>query len=84
MVVMLLEAGAHVNAPPATECGRMALDVAAIHGRLDIVVLLLKNDDDAEGINVRCKRAAELAASNGHLVIARILREHCTNRESTA
>lgn len=60
------------------------MDAAAEHGRLDIVLLLLKNDDDAEAIELRCKRAAKLAALNGHLVIARILREHCTSRGSTA
>jgi ankyrin repeat protein len=84
MVVMLLEAGAHVNAPPSTECELTALDAAAMYGHLDIVVLLLKNDDDAEGIDVRCMRAARLAALHAHPVIARILKEHCTNRESTA
>ncbi|KAL2054392.1 hypothetical protein ABVK25_005140 [Lepraria finkii] len=84
IVLMLLQAGAQVNAPPASTEGRMALDAAAEHGRLDIVLLLLKNDDDAEAIELRCKRAAKLAALNGHLVIARILREHRTSRGSTA
>ena len=84
IVLMLLQAGAQVNAPPASTEGRMALDAAAEHGRLDIVLLLLKNDDDAEAIELRCKRAAKLAALNGHLVIARILREHRTGRGSTA
>ena len=43
----------------------MALDAAAEHGRVDIVLLLLQNDDGAEAIDLRCKRAAKLAASNG-------------------
>ena len=84
IVLMLLQAGAQVNAPPANAEGRMALDAAAEHGRLDIVLLLLKNDEDAEAIELRCKRAAKLAALNGHLVIARILRGHRRGRGSTA
>ncbi|KAL2036493.1 hypothetical protein N7G274_010759 [Stereocaulon virgatum] len=84
IVLMLLEAGAHVNAPRAEIRGAMALDAAAEQGRLDIVALLLNNDDDAEGIDDRCERAAKFAASNGHRVIARILREHCVNQGSTA
>jgi ankyrin repeat protein len=76
IVLILLRSGAQINAPPASREGRMALDAAAEHGRLDIVHLLLKNDDEPGAIETRCKRAAKLAASNGHYVIARILREH--------
>jgi ankyrin repeat protein len=82
-VLILLKAGAQINAPPASSEGRMALDAAAESGRLDIVLLLLKNDDDPEGIDIRCERAAKLAASNGQCVIARILREHRTSSDST-
>ena len=83
IVLMLLKAGAEINAPSAKVEGRMALDVAVEHGRLDTVLLLLKNDDDAEAIGLRCKRAAKLAASNGHHVIMRILREHSVSRDPT-
>ena len=83
IVLMLLKAGAEINAPSANVEGRMALDVAAEHGRLDIVLLLLKNDDDAEAIGLRCKRAAKLAASNGHHVIMRILKQHDVSRDPT-
>lgn len=61
----------------------MALDAAAESGRLEIVLLLLKNDDDPEGIDIRCERAAKLAASNGQCVIARIIREYKTGSDST-
>lgn len=80
IVLMLLKAEAQVNTPPASKEGRMALDAAAEHGRLDIVSLLLKNDDDAEAIEIRCKRAARFAASNGRHVIAKILREYKTGQ----
>jgi ankyrin repeat protein len=80
IVLTLLKAGAQINAPPAEREGRMALQAAAEHGRLNIAVPLLKNDDDdeSEAIDLRCKRAAKLAAANGHYLIARILREHKT------
>ena len=76
MVYMLLEAGAEINAAPAVEHGRTALEAAAERGRLDVIYLLLKNDYDAEGMELRCERAALLAESSRHKVIARVLREH--------
>ncbi|KAK4694297.1 hypothetical protein P7C71_g3263, partial [Lecanoromycetidae sp. Uapishka_2] len=76
IVLILLKAGACINAPGAIEDGRTALEAAAEHGRLDIVHLLLKNDDEPEGKVDRCRRAAAFAESEGHRVIARILREH--------
>lgn len=82
-VLILLKAGAQINAPPASSEGRMALGAAAESGRLVIVLLLLKNDDDPEGVDIRCERAAKLAASNCQCVIARILREHKTGPDST-
>ena len=75
-VYVLLEAGADINAAPAVEHGRTALEAAAERGRLDVIYLLLKNDHDAEGIELRCERAALLAESSHHKVIARVLREH--------
>jgi ankyrin repeat protein len=41
LVILLLEKGADVNAPASPQEGRMALDGAAEHGRLDTVQLLL-------------------------------------------
>ena len=64
-VLMLLQAAAQVNAPPASKEGSF---------------LLLKNDDDAEAIELRCKRAARFAAINGHHVIAKTLREYKTGQ----
>ena len=85
ITLMLLQAGAKINAPAANFHGRTALEAAAEHGRLDIMLLLLKNDhddDNAEAVSLRCKRAAKLAATNGHQVIARILNEHAGRRGS--
>ncbi|KAI9745022.1 MAG: hypothetical protein M1818_001300 [Claussenomyces sp. TS43310] len=76
IALLLLQAGAVINAAPSRVNGRMALDAAAEHGRLDVVCLLLKNDREVEGLQMRCNRAAKLATSNGHPVIARLLREH--------
>lgn len=73
---MLLEAGADVNGPPAGKEGRTALEAAAENGRLDVLHLLLHNDNDIEALEMRCKQAAKLAEREGHLVIARILREY--------
>lgn len=75
ITLALLEAGADINAPAAKEQGRTALDAAAEHSRLDILHLLLKNDREQDALEARCEQAAALAAENGHLVIARILRE---------
>ena len=76
IVLMLLKAGAEINAAPAVESGITALGAAAVFGRLDIVCLLLENNDDTEGMEIRCEAAAYLAEDKGHNVIARILREH--------
>ena len=74
---MLLQAGAEVNGVAAAEGGRTALEAAAEHGRLDIAVLLLENDDntDAEAAKIRYRRAANLASDNGHLVLAGVLQK---------
>jgi len=77
VVLLLLRAGAEINAAPSKIGGRTALEAAAEHGRrLDVVSLLLKNDTDGDGIDARCQRTAELAAANGHPVTSRILKEH--------
>ena len=83
MAFVLLEAGAEINAAPAVEHGRTALEAAAENGRLDIISLLLKNDHDAEGMELRCERAALLAESDDHKVIARVLREHTAGQGNT-
>ncbi|CAK7216979.1 hypothetical protein SCUCBS95973_002996 [Sporothrix curviconia] len=75
IVSMLLESGADINAPGAQEEGRTALEAAAEHGRLDIMYLLLQNDNDVETLEARCKKAAKLATSEGHAVLAKVLRE---------
>ena len=80
---MLLKAGAEINAARAVSAGRTALQAAAEHGRLDIVSLLLGNDHDTEGMELRCESAATFAEREGHDVIARILREHKAGQHTT-
>ena len=83
LAFVLLEAGAEINAAPAVEHGMTALEAAAERGHLDIISLLLKNDHDTEGMELRCERAALLADSFHHKVIARILREHTAVQGNT-
>ncbi|KAJ6003166.1 hypothetical protein N7451_005713 [Penicillium sp. IBT 35674x] len=73
IVIMLLQAGALVNAAPAVAEGRSAIEGAAENGRLDTLRLLLKYHPDTEEFDIRRKRAARLALSNGHLAIGRFL-----------
>lgn len=73
IVSLLLEAGADINAPGTTSRDVIPLDTAAALGRLDIVSLLIENDPDTEGLEVRCHRAAKWAASQGCLVISKLL-----------
>lgn len=75
-MLLLLRAGAEINAAPSTTGGRTALEEAAKHGRLDVVSLLLKNDTDVDGLDARCQKAARLAAGNEYPVISRLLREY--------
>ncbi|KAF4466427.1 hypothetical protein FALBO_6710 [Fusarium albosuccineum] len=75
IAIFLLERGAKINAPAAHVKGRTALQGAAEHGRLDMVHIFLENDEEPETLKERCQDAARLAESEGHLVIARILRE---------
>lgn len=77
IALVLLQAGADINAPAAAVGGRTALEAAAEHERLDLACLLLQNedDDDEEAVRMRCRSAAKLASSNGHAVLARILRD---------
>ncbi|RFU35063.1 hypothetical protein B7463_g1295, partial [Scytalidium lignicola] len=76
IVLLLLKAGANINAPAARNGGRTALEGAAENGRLDIVSLLLKNDPDIDGLEIRCKRAAKLALSEGHIHIYKLLKDY--------
>ncbi|KAF5007192.1 hypothetical protein FDECE_6454, partial [Fusarium decemcellulare] len=75
IALMLLQEGADINAAPAVVGGRTALEAAAEHGRLDLTYLFLRNDREPNTLKSRCERAAELASSAGHQVIARIVRE---------
>ncbi|KAI2627703.1 ankyrin repeat-containing domain protein [Hypoxylon sp. NC1633] len=75
IALILLEAGADINAAPSSGSGRTALEAAAERGRLDMAYLLLQNDNDEGNIKERCQRAAEIASSAGHGVLARLLRD---------
>ncbi|KAF5006553.1 hypothetical protein FDECE_7079 [Fusarium decemcellulare] len=75
IAIFLLERGARINAPTASYLGRTALQGAAEHGRLEMVHIFLENDEEPETLEERCHDAARLAESEGHPVIARILRE---------
>ncbi|KAH7007178.1 ankyrin repeat-containing domain protein [Ilyonectria destructans] len=75
LVVQLLKDGANINAARSASEGRTALEGAAEQGRLDIVHLLLENDHEVELLEERCKEAAKFACEEGHMVIARLLRE---------
>ena len=76
VVALLLAAGADINGEESQLWGRTALEGAAEHGRLDIVHLLLENDDEIEGFYDRCENAAIYAEEEGHMAIARKLREY--------
>ena len=76
VVALLLAAGADINGEKSRLEGRTALEGAAEHGRLDIVHLLLENDYEIEGFYDRCEDAAYYAEEEGHMAIARKLREY--------
>lgn len=81
LTLHLLEAGADVNAQVREDLKipslvRNALGVAAYHGRLDILHLLLKAGADMHlPVEERYMRAATLARNNGHIFIAECLEE---------
>ena len=76
VVALLLAAGADINGEGSRYEGRTALEGAAEHGRLDIVHLLLENDHQMEDFYYRCENAAIYAEEEGHMAIARKLREY--------
>ena len=81
IVIVLLKPGARTSAPGAILDGGTALEVAAEHGRLDIKSLSLQNDECYEANGLRCKKAAGLAAEEGHQVIVKLLEEHAVTRD---
>ncbi|KAK3901787.1 ankyrin repeat domain-containing protein 50 [Staphylotrichum tortipilum] len=66
--------GANVNAWPSAKHGRTAIEGAAEHGRLDMVQLLL-NAGAVGNIVTGFKHPIELAESNGHFTVAKLLKE---------
>jgi ankyrin repeat protein len=77
IVQLLLTAGADIDGAPAAEDGRTAIEGAAENGRLCTVQLLLKSHPNLRSAGSQCERAADLAAQNGHSIIAMFLRS-CT------
>lgn len=74
----LLDSGARINARGAKRNGRMALEGAAEHGRLDMLALLI----DRQALTTRNGRrqfirAVELATREGHHATAALLRQSC-------
>ncbi|KAF5021514.1 hypothetical protein F66182_6457 [Fusarium sp. NRRL 66182] len=65
-VTVLLEHGADITDE--------ATFAAAYTGRLDIVHLLLENDPRLDGLEERCRRAADYAEAQGHQVVTKLLR----------
>ncbi|KAL3462751.1 ankyrin repeat-containing domain protein [Aspergillus heterothallicus] len=77
MALRLLESGADVAAAAAPHEGRTAIDGAAERGRRDMIQLLL-NAYQAKDMDVSpvCRQAAEYAEREGHIDLARWLREY--------
>ncbi|KAF2185497.1 ankyrin, partial [Zopfia rhizophila CBS 207.26] len=74
---LLLENHADVDFPLAILGGRTALEAAAEHGRLDMVQLLINWGADVTGPGQQqYDRAVELAKSNGHMALSRVLERY--------
>jgi ankyrin repeat protein len=71
IAIVLLDAGADVNAPGSCINGRTALEGAAERGRIDIVQWLLNAGADVTG-----SRASQLALSQGYNGVKRIIESH--------
>ncbi|KAF1828157.1 ankyrin, partial [Decorospora gaudefroyi] len=77
VATILLNAGADANAHGALINGRTALEGAAEHGRIDMVQLLLNAGVDLWGNgNVQYERALQLASTNGHTAVKRLVEAH--------
>lgn len=77
VALILLKAGANVNGARAKQHGRTAFEGAAEHGRLDMVQILLNAGADSHlSPRSRYVRSAELAESNSHFTISKILRDY--------
>jgi ankyrin repeat protein len=74
IAIMLLNAGAEVDAQAAILHGRTALEWAAEHGRIDMVQLLLNAGVRISGSrDVQYRRALELVAKNGHNTVKQLI-----------
>jgi hypothetical protein len=57
---------------------RLCKALLSMAGETSLFFCSRTTDDEPEASELRCKRAAKLAAVDGHYVMARILREHKT------
>jgi len=74
MASLLLENGADVNALAAKFEGRTALEGAAEHGHIDMLMLLLNAGANIKGPGESQRASAlQLAKDNGHRFIVEIL-----------
>lgn len=74
---LLIVNGADVNAPPTKTDGRIALEGATEHGRIDMVQMLLNAGVKIYGDGEeQFRRALWLAEKNGHFVTKRLLEEY--------
>jgi ankyrin repeat protein len=71
--VLLIERGAHINAPGSKLNGRTALEGAAEHGRIDMLQLLINAGACNNGRDNQYLRSIRLAAMKGHLAVKNLL-----------
>lgn len=82
MCLLLLNAGAEINA--ADSAGRTALHTAVAEGHGDVVAVLLANGADAERARCPGGDVVMVAAQRGHTDILRTLLEHGLNADVVA
>jgi ankyrin repeat protein len=71
---MLIEKGANVNALPAFNDGRTAIEGAAEHGRLDTVKMLINAGATGDIVGkAGFTKAINLAKKNSHFQVAELL-----------
>jgi len=78
IALMLLDAGADVDAPATGDSGAITaiIDCAAEHGRLDMVKLLINAGASGDKANPRQFHSAiKLAEEQGHYLVAALLEE---------
>jgi ankyrin repeat protein len=82
-VLLLLESGANVNAPPCADGGATPLQFAAIYGHAGIAIILLEKraDVNASAASIHGRTALEGAAEHGRIETVRVLLENGVSLE---